>query len=447
MIRSFQQENMIPGIFVAVVRDDNVLYQQGFGFADIKKKKPITSSTCMELGSVSKAFTAEIIYDLHKERLLNINDPITKYLNGAPTSWNKISIHHLLTHNSGLLNYLADPRFRASDYFLATTDPTAERFFNEITRDSMVSLFYTLPFDFEPGTGWAYSNTGYYLLGTIAEKVSGKDLFQLVKENLTGPIGMHHTGTNDLASNEGCLATGYFIKDSIITTARVLTSNYAFSAGAFSTTGEDMIQFIKAIHQRSLPSDKAGYEWRHREENILPFNYEGGRFYSTFNGQRIIYHNGGTPGFSSSWIYSVDKNISIIVLMNRQDYAAIDLLAWDVLSYYEPSLKYPSERLHGKSEQHYEQLLSSISASIQTNSPYHVNFSKPLEKFLESANGRGLWNWYFERGFPIKVYCVDKEQTGMDMTYRFILPYTDNISYRVTLVIDSNNMIKQMRWW
>lgn len=447
LISSFQQEYKVPGIFVAVVKGQEVLYQKGFGFTGIANKTRISSSTCMELGSISKAFAAEIIYDQYKNGLLHLNDPISKFFPAAPPSWKKTTVYHLLTHSSGIQNYLMDPRFKAADYFFFTKDTAAEFFFKTIDPDSMVNMFYSLPFDFDPGTGWAYSNTGYYLLGKIAEAVSNQNFFQLVKEKVTGPIGMKQTTENELAEEKGCRASGYFIKDGNLQKAKVLTSNYAFSAGAWSTSGNDMIEFMKAMHDKRLPSDKAGYMWRGREEYQLPFNYEGGRFFSTFHGQRIIFHNGGTPGFSSSWIYSADKNISIIVLMNRQDFAAIDQLAWDVLAWFETSLKYPSEHLIGKDEQQIEQLLTRIISSIQHNKPYDANFTRPLMNFMQSANGRGLWSWYFERGFPESALCVDKEKQDGNTIYRFVLPYKDAIAYRISLVIDPDKKISQMLWW
>lgn len=380
VIQRFIVENKVPGIFVAVVQGDSVLYQKGFGLADRLNGIPVTAATCMELGSISKVFTAEAMYYLHNTGLLNIQDPICKYLPNAPASWSGITIQHLLSHTSGIQNYLLDPRFKVAAYFTNEKEPEAESFFITITPDEMVELFYSLPLEFSPGTTWSYSNTGYYLLGKIGEAVTGQPFFEFVKDKVTVPLQMCHTKANELAAKEQCLAKGYFQKDSFLITSRILHSNYAFSAGAWASTGQDMIRYLKAIHKGNLPSDRAGFDWRKPPFNDeLPFTYNGGRFYTTFHGQHIISHNGGTPGFSSSWIYVVEKNTSIIILMNRQDYAAIDQLAWEILSFYEPSLEYPQEERLGEAEGKRVQKVMAVLNALKSNTSYPSGLAKPLE--------------------------------------------------------------------
>lgn len=442
------KEGEVPGLFVAVVKGDSVLYQGSFGTADKERDTPMTAETCLELGSVSKAFTAEGIYDLQQQGLLHPDDPISKYLPGAPRAWSGITIAHLLRHTSGIRNYLLDPKFRAGDYFTGSKDSVAASFFRTVTTDSMMRMFYTLPLEFAPGASWSYSNTGYYLLGKIAERVTGRDAFDLVRDSVTAPLRMHRTKANELAAREGCRAEGYLKREDSLYPSPVLTSNYAFTAGAWATTGADMVRYLKAIHQKSLPSDQAGYDWRNMAlHNDLPFTYEGGRFYSTYHGQRIIAHNGGTPGFSSSWLYVPAKEISIIVLINRQDYAPIDALAWNVLALYEPALSYPGKRIGGKEAEKYTNLVSDVLKAVERGIPYPEGLSAPLKIFLESESGRGLWKWYFERGFPDRIYCVDKEKDDASTLYRFRLPLSPQVEYRLTALINGKGELVQLRWW
>ena len=448
VIDKFMKDGNVPGLCVAVVRDTLVVYQQNFGLADKEQARALTDTTCMELGSVSKAFTAELIYDLHQAGIISVNDPITRYLPDAPRSWSGITLKHLLTHTSGIQNYLLDPRFHAAAYFAATKDNISEKFFNTTSTDSLIKMFYTLPLEFSPGTTWSYSNTGYILLGKIAESVTAKPFFDLVREKLTSPLNMHHTKANEVAAKEGCLASGYLVKEGQLVRSPVLSSNYAFSAGAWATTGEDMVRYMKAIHQGTLLSDKAGYDWRYTPlNNELPFSYDGGKFFTTYHGSRVISHNGGTAGFSSSWINVPDKKISIIVLINRQDYPGIDQLAWDILSAYEPSLQYPTQTLNGKEQDKLSHDLIDMLNAVKTNAPYTAPLSKPLRMFMESENGKGLWKWYFERGFPTKAYCVDIEAAGDQKIFRFRLPLSKDYDYRLTLVQNTNKEWLQLRWW
>jgi CubicO group peptidase (beta-lactamase class C family) len=448
IVKAFLEKNKVPGMFVAVVRQDSILYQNGFGMADVQKAVPLTANTCMELGSISKVFTAEAIYDLHHAGLLSIQDPITKYLRGAPASWAGISIQQLLSHTSGIPNYLLDPRYYAAAYFTNSNEPAAEQFFSTVKPDSMVRLFYSLPAEFPPGFTWSYSNTGYYLLGKIAEAVTRKPFFDHVKEKITAPLQMVDTKANELAAQEQCLAQGYFLRDHVFAPARMLHSNYAFSAGAWATTGQDMIAYLKAVHKRNLPTDKAGMDWRKPPVGEhLPFTYNAGRFYTTFRNMQIISHNGGTPGFSSSWIYAVEKNISVIVLMNRQDYAPIDQLAWDILSSFEPSLKYPTRLRPGATEKTMAQKVLAVLVAVEESKPLPSGLARPLEHFLESENGKGYWKWYFDRGFPKYAYCVDVEKIGRAKLYRFLLPLSKETVYRLCMLVNEKDEIMQIRWW
>ena len=273
-------------------------------------------------------------------------------------------------------------------------------------------------------------------------------LLKWVKDSVHNPLKMPHTKANELAAKEGCLAKGYFLKNEHLHPSKVLTSNYAFSAGAWATTGVDIIQYLKAIHQRTLPSDKAGYDWRNiGDSSELPFMYEGGRFYSTYHGMKIISHNGGTPGFSSSWFYVAEKNISIIVLINRQDYAAVDQLALDILSLYEPALRYPDKRLNGEEVEKVTLQLINVIKAIKSDTPLPQGLTKPLTMFMQSENGKGLWKWFFERGFPDTAYCVDSEMIGMSKAYRFRLPVSEKLEYRLTVILNPKGQWVQIRWW
>jgi CubicO group peptidase (beta-lactamase class C family) len=448
IVNDFMKEGRVPGAFVAVVRNDSVLYQKAFGMADIENGIAMTSSTCMELGSISKAFTAEAIFYLHQAKQININSPITAYFPEAPSAWSKITLKHLLDHTSGIQNYLLDPRFKAAEYFQNEKGASSEKFFNSISTDSMVRMFYTLPLEFNPEFTWSYSNTGYYLLGKIAEQALKKNFFEWVKDSVHTPLGMHGTRANESAAKEGCLAKGYFLKKDSLHPSQVLTSNYAFSAGAWATTGDDMIRYLKAIHQRTLPSDRAGYDWRSLATNgELPFTYHGGRFYATFRDMKIISHSGGTPGFSSSWFYLVDQNTSIVVLINRQDYAAVDQLAWDIVTLYEPELQFPDKRVIGDEEQRLAQKLLEVVNAIRTDTPFPNGLAEPLRKFMESENGKGLWKWFFERGFPTAAYCVDSEAMGTFRAYRFRLPMSEKVEYRLTVVLNAKKEFVQIRGW
>ena len=451
MVQTFLEDEDVPGMFVAVVRQDSVLFTGAYGLADIERRIAMTDTTCMELGSISKAFVGEMIFELKGKKQISETETIGKYFSNSPASWSDITIGHLLIHSSGIQNYLQDPRFKAAEYFQGISDDATAQFVRSVPVDSMISMFYSLPIEFKAGESWAYSNTGYYLLGKIIESVSGKPYFELVAENLTGPLNMLHTKANELSFAEGCMAKGYFKKDDQLRPIPFpLMSNYAFSAGAWSTNGRDMINYLKAVHAKKLPSDGAGINWRpvlRNDRFELPFSYVGGRFYSNFHDITVISHNGGTPGFSSSWIYLVEPGISVIVLMNRQDYAAIDQLAWDILSSFEPAIAYPKDHLKNPVTEKYAQRLQGILRYIGGTDSLPPGLSKPLQIFLEGDSGRGLWEWILERGIPGQAYCVDVEDIGEYKAYRFRLPLSQKVEYRMTMIVNQNDEVVQLWWW
>ena len=448
-VQKFMQEGNVPGVFVAVVRHDSVLFQKGFGSANVRERLPVSAKTGMELGSISKAFTDETILYLRHRGLLYLDEPITRYLPGAPAAWSSITIRHLMDHTSGIQNYLLDPRFKAAGIFnYSPSDSTVRFLLDRVSTDSMVRMFYSLPLEFKPGETWSYNNTGYYLLGIIGERAAAKPFFELVKEVVTAPLNMTQTKANELASADGSLSPGYINAANKLQPAPVLSSRYAFAAGAWATSGFDMINYMKAVHLHYLPSDKAGYNWRaYQPAYNLPFTYHLGRFYSMYHGRHLFSHNGGTPGFSSSWIYVEEDSISIIVLANRQDYAPVDALAWNILSLYTPSLKYRNQNLRGKPETKYAKLILDLVGRIQKEKGLPEGLSKPLRLFLDSQNGRGLWSWVFERGYPTAITCVDKEVLAGANAYRFLLTAKGGLSYRLTAIVDQQGEVTQLLWW
>jgi hypothetical protein len=133
--------------------------------------------------------------------------------------------------------------------------------------------------------------------------------------------------------------------------------------------------------------------------------------------------------------------------MNQQDYAAIDQLAWDVLSYFVSSLKYPVKERSGAGERKITQRVLAVLAALKRNKPYPAGLAKPLEQFLRSENGKGYWRWYFERGFPVSARCVDVEQIGSARLYRFLLPLSKKTVYQLAVLENEKGKLTQMRWW
>jgi CubicO group peptidase (beta-lactamase class C family) len=166
---------------VLVGVDGKIVFEKGYGTADDEWESHNTPTTKFRIASLTKQFTAACILLLQERGRLNARDPISRYLSGLSDTWRAITIHQLLTHTSGIPNYTSDPQFARLRHTGATPS-------------EMVSLVSAKPLEFGSGTKWAYSNTGYILLGMIIEKTSGQSYADFLKSNIFEPLGMTNSG-------------------------------------------------------------------------------------------------------------------------------------------------------------------------------------------------------------------------------------------------------------
>ncbi len=164
-IKSNMKSHHIPGLSIAIVRNNKLIKSNGYGFANLELNVTATTKTVYEIGSMTKQFTATAVMMLSEQGKLKLDDTITMYFVNAPPTWNKITIRHLLTHTSGIQNHVAVPGYVG----VFKTNLFYETF---PAKNEIIDLFYKLPTEFEPGETWAYDNTGYYLLGIIIEKAN-----------------------------------------------------------------------------------------------------------------------------------------------------------------------------------------------------------------------------------------------------------------------------------
>jgi D-alanyl-D-alanine carboxypeptidase len=240
----------IPGLSVAIVRDGRITKAQGYGFANLELKAPATKETVYEIGSNTKQFTAAAIMMLVEDGKVHFEDRITKYFPEAPEAWHGITIRHLLNHTSGIQNHVAVPHwldvFRTNLVF-ETAPP----------RDELLKMFFKLPLEFQPGETWAYDNTGYYLLGIVVEKVTGKSYWQFLEERIFKPLGMNATRSTDPQPIVPNRASGYEWKNNHFENRPILLPAIAFSAGSVLSTVEDMAKWDAAPSSEKLLKDPA----------------------------------------------------------------------------------------------------------------------------------------------------------------------------------------------
>jgi CubicO group peptidase (beta-lactamase class C family) len=295
-----------PGVAVLVARDGKVLLSRGFGMADIEKKAPITPTTKFRIGSVTKQFTAAAILKLQEEGKLTVKDRLSKFFPDYPRG-EEVTIHHLLTHTSGIKSFTSKPGFMKT-----VTKPA--------TNNEMVKSFKDDPFDFAPGANWSYNNSGYFLLGVIIEKVSDKSYNDYLREAFFEPLGMNDTGVHVSDAAIEHEATGYSYAADKATKTTDWHMSRAGGAGALYSTAEDLLRWNegvfngKVLSQESLEAAFKPVKLDSGEAPMLEYGY--GWMIGERRGLKTISHGGGLDGWLSDLARYVDQNTTVVVLHN-----------------------------------------------------------------------------------------------------------------------------------
>ncbi|HQX57226.1 MAG TPA: serine hydrolase domain-containing protein, partial [Pyrinomonadaceae bacterium] len=208
---------------ILVARDGKPIVSKGYGMANIELNVPNAPDNVFRLGSVTKQFTGMAIAMLQERSKLKVSDLMCKYISDCPDAWKPITINQLLRHTSGVTNYTAFP-----DFARTTVMPT--------TTAEMVEKLKKPPLDFEPGAKMSYSNSGYYLLGVIIEKVSGKTYADFLQENIFTPLGMKQTYYDDPQLIIMKRSAGYQKQAGKIINSSYTDMSVPYAAGSLAST-------------------------------------------------------------------------------------------------------------------------------------------------------------------------------------------------------------------
>src|SRR5580704_14047117 len=221
---------------VLVARGDQVLFSKGYGSANLEWQIPDTPSTKFRLGSITKQFTAASILLLEERGKLKVEDPVKKYMADAPAAWDKITIFNLLTHTSGIPNFTSFPDYATTEALPSPAEKTVARF-----RDK--------PLDFEPGSKFSYSNSGFVLLGYLIEKISGESYEKFLQENIFMPLGMKDSGYDSNSDVIVRRASGYAPggRGGPLVNAGFVNMTIPGGAGGLYSTTEDLLKWEQGL--------------------------------------------------------------------------------------------------------------------------------------------------------------------------------------------------------
>ncbi|WP_162309044.1 cyclic peptide export ABC transporter [Brevibacillus antibioticus] len=313
-IEAFIQEKMkegnIPGVAVSVVQGDQVVYEKGVGYADVEKQLPVGPETLFELGSTSKAFTALGILKLQEKGLVNLQDPVTKYLpwltlqyKGKPV---EVTLEQFYHHTSGV------PFRTIADIPIASGDDALEQTARTLINEELDSL---------PGDRYNYATINYDVLGLVIAKVSGQSYEAFMRDEVLQPLHMNQTYLSRAEASQHGLAQGY--KYEFLEPRPYDAPEYRGNvpAGYLISNAEDMATWLQTqLVLSTNGSSSALIRESHQPNlNVLPSidgsYYAGGWFVKQHGGVKI-FHDGGNPNFSSYIVLLPQEKWGVAVLAN-----------------------------------------------------------------------------------------------------------------------------------
>ncbi len=288
---------------VLVAQQGQVLYRGAFGYAEFEKNDTLTTRTVFQLASVSKPFTALAILMLKEKGALSLQDPVQRYLSAFP--YPSVTIRQLLTHSSGLPDYLSLAHLYWPDRQQTLSN---EELIRQLSRHKP-SLLFT------PGSRFTYSNTGYAILAALVESISGMSYGQFLKTKVFLPAGMHHSGTLPLINPTRLLAKGH------TAAGKRVHGDYLDSIlgdkGLYSSV-EDLYLWDQALYQEKLLKQatmQEAFEGSVRINHAEAYGY-GWRVRQLAGGERVLYHTGRWRGFRSYMMRNPRDRNTVILLSN-----------------------------------------------------------------------------------------------------------------------------------
>lgn len=326
---------------ILVSFEDEILLNSGYGFANMEWEQNNAANTKHRLGSITKQFTAMLILQLAEKGDLDLHKPISTYLPDYPKKVGQVvTAHNLLTHSAGIPNYTAIPSFIQS-YSMDAFSPV-----------EFLDFFKDLDLEFEPGTQFNYSNSGYFLLGYLLEELTDMSYEDLLIQRIFEPLGMKNTGYDSHSAIIRNRAVGYEKSRRSYINSRYLDMSVPFAAGSMYSTTEDLAIWDAALYTTKLLNEKYmnlflaphqeteegffyGYGWGHGD---LPIG-------TSSDLATVISHDGGINGFNTR-ITKIKADKALIVMLNNTGAAPLRDIENAILAIlYDKSFNEPKESL------------------------------------------------------------------------------------------------------
>ncbi len=288
-----------PGIEIALAKNGTILYSHAYGISNVATQQATQANTIFEIGSITKQFTAALIMKLQEQGKLQVDDSIDTYLPeySFPSS---ITLRMLLTHTSGLQNYTSFAQYPAWAV-------------NGVSEATVLTAISQAPLEFPPGTMYSYSNSNYFVLGAIIEKVSGETYPANLQQYIFRPLALANTYYSIPPASQS--AIGYTLSGN---PAIVVDRSAPFAAGALSSNVSDLVAWDSALVNGKVVSPDSFKAMTTSNGFVTGgASYGFGLGLSTFNNRKIIEHGGAINGFTAYNIVFLDDGFTVVVLINN----------------------------------------------------------------------------------------------------------------------------------
>ena len=313
----------IPGIAVGIAIGDKIKYENVFGYADLKTKRPVEINSLWHICSISKQFSTVACLKLVEENKLSLQDKISKYIDNLPEKFSDITIFNLLSQTSGIKDYLNEKNLYGVPW---------EKVKTEVFSDTL---------NFKTGSSWSYSNTGFWIIAKIIEKVTGMDYNQYLAQNFFHNLNM--TTTQRVSGGKALKSrvNGYVPKaDGFCNSEMDIDTFYGQGDGDIMSTLNDLLKWNIALTQGNIISKESTSKlWTPTKLNdgktleISPnsgINYGLGWFIKNINADKVVWTPGAGFGFSTSSQYLPKYKLTIIVFCNREQFMMADEVGFSI---------------------------------------------------------------------------------------------------------------------
>lgn len=390
------------GASLAVVKDGQIAYVHAYGFGRLEPLTPARPSMLFDIGSVSKQFIAAAILLLAERGKLSLDDPVSRFLPDL-TRANQVTIRELLSHTSGYRDYW--PQDYLPPFMLAPVTP-----------GQILDRWARMPLDFDPGTQWQYSNTGYVAAGLIVEKAAGMSLMNFLKENIFDPLGMKQVADADAGALRLSDATGYLrYAAGPEYPAPQEGVGWLFAAAELAMTAEDLGIWDLAMIQHRLLSASS---YREMQREVLLSDGEGAQYglgigIRSLSGHRLLEHSGEVSGYCAENYVFPDDGAAIAVLTNQDATNAAEDIARQIAALLFTEQNSADAQAMAQASAIFQSLqLGQIDRSLFTADANYYFTAQALKDFAASFPPPGLASHFIQTlvrergGMTLRLYSL-----------------------------------------